>query len=215
MTEKGGKAKGENCEEGILGKIIRVCFIAGGWFLLVSIVIVFTLGAVRTGVKIAEEQAGLARLYGAETVDLSFKKSGYSYTYSRENENADVDSQLLNEFNGTHGNYVVLKSKERYDALVKLAREHAMLDVENMNVDEDFFKSGVIIAVAKESLDMTSSQIKRVYRDEGYNVYLDAEETKSDVPVTSDDYIYGQISFIKLENVKPNSVTISTFVPEK
>ncbi len=211
MSEKGGTKKSSAKKASGVDSASRVATIGGIWAIVVAIVAIIGLGSFIAGYNYgANGTIGIFSSNSANEYEMSYKRAGLAYTYGRENENEDVDSQLLNEFNGSHDRIAIINSKERYDALLKLAKEHSMLDSDliDYDVDENFFKSGSVIAISAESTDLTTTTIKNVLRDDKYNVTIQTEESEAQATITSNDYIYGQVYFIKIDNVKPKSVKI-------
>lgn len=210
MSAKGGK-KSTTKAASKIDAASRVTAISGAWAFIIAAAVVVGLGSFVAGYYTGSNgNVGFFNGRSDEVLDMNYKSAGIAYTYNRANQNEDVDSQLLNEFNGTHGNYVVISSKERYDALVKLAKDHSMTDSDliDYSLNDDFFKSGSVVAISAETLDLSTTGIKRVYRDDKYNVTIEVDKTEPQAGITSDSYIYGQVYFVKIENVTPKSVQL-------
>ena len=90
-------------------------------------------------------------------------------------------------------------------SFVKISGEEANF-AEELGINDDFFDSGSVIAVAIEDPYIASLQPTKVSRDESYGLEIRLYRTNLEAEVTPP--LAGYLNLIKVENVQPREITL-------
>ena len=184
------------------GVILGACFIFA---------VVFA--AVRLGAsEFFRENPEQAKSDGEEVLLLSYKEESLLYSLG-DKEEKDSGSYLLEDY-GLSGDSIQLEItrlsqlnslQESYNKFADEAVDFAML----LGVNEEFFDSGSVIAVAVEGKYIGSLQTIKLSRDENYGLSINMLRTNlTDEHFTTTPQLAGYLNLIKVENVQPKQLTV-------
>lgn len=184
------------------GIILGACFIFA---------VVFA--AVRLGAsEFFRENPEQAKSDGEELLLLSYKEESLLYSLG-DKEEKDSGSYLLEDYglSGDSGQLVITRLsqlnslQESYNKFADEAVDFAML----LGVNEEFFDSGSVIAVAVEGKYIGSLQTIKLSRDENYGLSINMLRTNlTDEHFTTTPQLAGYLNLIKVENVQPKQLTV-------
>lgn len=184
------------------GVILGACFIFA---------VVFA--AVRLGAsEFFRESPEQAKSDGEELLLLSYKEESLLYSLG-DKEEKDSGSYLFEDYglSGDSGQLVITRLsqlnslQESYNKFADGAVDFAML----LGVNEEFFDSGSVIAVAVEGRYIGSLQTIKLSRDENYGLSINMLRTNlTDEYFASTPQLAGYLNLIKVENVQPKQLTV-------
>ncbi len=184
------------------GVILGACFIFA---------VVFA--AVRLGAsEFFRENPEQAKSDGEELLLLSYKEESLLYSLG-DKEEKDSGSYLFEDYglSGDSEQLVITRLsqlnslQESYNKFADEAVDFAML----LGVNEEFFDSGSVIAVAVEGRYIGSLQTIKLSRDENYGLSINMLRTNlTDEYFASTPQLAGYLNLIKVENVQPKQLTV-------
>lgn len=186
----------------IFGTLLGACFIFA---------VVFA--AVRLGASdFFKEKPQEARTGGTDIMLLSYKEESLLYTLG-DKEPKESGSYLFADYGlSDDAEYLVIT---RLTQLNNLQASYNKLSGSEMNfemmlgVDENFFDSGSVIAVAVEGRYIGSLQTTKLSRDEQFGLNINMLQTNLDnVDFVTKPQLAGYLNLIKVENVQPKQLTV-------
>lgn len=217
MDEKGGEQGDSNHKIStnyINSKIIITVVIA------VLFGLAFVVGLIAFGYHLANggnRSSGNSSGAGApavvENIEVKYSTKHASYTPVRPDGSANYKSELLHSIGVNDADYAIIRSSSELDEFLTAVNTHSNFKYGQFaySVDDDFFKSGTIIVVAKEEMSLFDTRVNGVSRDENYNVSISMNYT-----IDSSMLEYGgEFMLLKIENIQPKSVTVDWSMEER
>lgn len=184
------------------GVILGACFIFA---------VVFA--AVRLGAsEFFRENPEQAKSDGEELLLLSYKEESLLYSLG-DKEEKESGSYLFEDYglSGDSEQLVITRLsqlnslQESYNKFADGAVDFATL----LGVNEEFFDSGSVIAVAVEGKYIGSLQTIKLSRDENYGLSINMLRTNlTDEHFATTPQLAGYLNLIKVENVQPKQLTV-------
>ena len=212
MEEKGGESSQNN--EKAVSKNYVDSKIAMTTILVVVFGAVFVLGLVLIGIQVSnrctnntDEQSGQTAVGPImESIEVD-----YDSVYVDYNAPSSDSEEATNSFLALNGvkdeEYAIIHSSSELDDFVDAINSVKADDGAPFvySVGSDFFKTGSIIAVAKEAAGFNVMDIEKVTRDESYNIHIDGSYSR----FRGNSSVSGGVTLIQIQNIQPKTVTIS------
>ena len=144
----------------------------------------------------------------SEIIDVDYKAGVLSYGLGDKEPSKNDAGYLLQSY-GVTENYAVIKSMSQLERLQKLYQAQYFADIDfasYIGVDSSFFTSGSVIAITKESKDLSRLTVSSVFRDEKYNL---SATLKQDYLANEGSELKGNLVLIKVENIQPKKVNVN------
>ncbi len=156
---------------------------------------------VQTGIdNRKEEKKKTEEIVTINSVD--FSAASFDYTVPSDSESKNY---LINTIDGTEDDYLVINSKSKLEDVINAIRGASSSADISYSVDDAFFNSGSIIAVAREGKKLSDFEVRTVTRDADYNLQLDATEKYNG---EDENTVAGRVVFVKISNIQPKSIEV-------
>lgn len=212
MGEKGGPDdySGENLKNSINSKIILTAIIS------VLIGAAFILIFIFTGMQISHKYDQSQKPATAnnktpeveQVIELEYDSYEYGYTADSEYSATEHYRNLVFELLDAKSDYILIDNTDKLAEVldvIALVNDNRVME-RPQGLDEEFFMSGSVIAVGVQDRGLSSSDISGVHRDANYNIFITLNKVAASDTI---NYI-GKVYLIKLPNIKPKSITVST-----
>lgn len=208
MDEKGGAEdkSGESLKNSINSKIILTAIMT------VLIGMAFILMMIFAGVQISQkyEQGEKPVVQKEPEVEqvIELEHTAYKYEYGADSEYSESNhvQNLVFEQLDVKSNYILIDNTDRLAEVVEaISRVRGSEVTEMPNIEDDFFTSGVIIAVGVQDRGLSRASVEAVHRDANYNIFV----TMNKVANLDTMSYSGVIFLIKLPNIQPKTINVS------
>ena len=212
MEEKGGNTEGEN-------KNISANYVNPKMAIYAIVVVVLGIGILATmiflGIGVANSQQPTNENPPIsnndnpvlESIKIEYDETQMRYWPSQEYTDKYRNS-LMHRYGVDDQEYAIIRTNNELDDFISAVNySEDGSAVENpftYSVNDEFFKTGVIIAIAKEDAGLESMSVDEVYRDENYNLQIYANYSSPSDTMTK----YGKFSLLQIQNIQPKSVEI-------
>ena len=159
------------------------------------------------GIKSIEAESSIAITRDNEdyeTVKYESEEIAYSANANCVDE-VDSNACLLDVYGAKNTNYVVIKSSDQYHRFVDLAQNLVGATV-NMTIDDDYFRTGNIIAIVKEGRNVANYSLKRVERNSDYNLRIKVQQDV--LPENVETSETGHLILVKVPNIQSSDIEI-------
>ena len=201
MSEKGGKDKYIESHH-----IMLIFMIVLNFAILVLCLVFLGMQLVKREENISQMKANqTSGEYIEEIHPLRFFSLGSSMYESEDGSVEDGSSLLLGEVAG-QAEYKIIESSLELSELVNSARSvvSSPSNFDYAAVDEDFFTTGCVIAVAYEDKGLENFSVNKMTRDETGNITLVANYSSSHEV----ESIHGALTLVKIDNVQPKAISL-------
>ena len=212
MGEQGGDSNNDN-------KNISANYVNSKMIIWVLIIIILGAAFIATMIGIgigmsnskeepvAEEPADEPEKPVLESIKVEYEETSMSYAAAQE-PSTEYKNSLMHRYGVDDAEYAVIRSASELDDFVDAVNYRSDgEDVANpftYSVSDDFFKTGVIVAVAKEDAGLASMTVEDVYRNQNYNLQIYAKfASPNDTTAVS-----GIFSLIQIQNIQPKAVEL-------
>ena len=164
--------------------------------------------AVYAGMKV-----GLVDAYGNSTttegakniavINISYNSQAYHFASSESCLGGDTAQCLMGKYAADSKSYAIIKSSDQLKRFMDITNAYGGQEY-TANVPEDFFYSGSIIALTKESKDYEDFAVTNVYRDENYNLHIKAKTAKSATPEANNTSAH--VVLLSVPNIQPKEI---------
>jgi hypothetical protein len=206
MSEKGGKNLDAD------GKFIETRHMLLIFMIVLNIVVI-ALCLVFLGMQLIKRQADMAGIktgddeYIEEIKPISYELLGI-YNYQPNDSGAIGANFLSGQVIGDAEYQVIRKASDLSDIMVNLRNnfgEESTYAFSGTNyVDDEFLKSGSVIAIAYEKRGLESFELNKITRDENYYLTAIAKEVSNE-EIEGD---YGTLVLVKIQNIQPKAINI-------
>lgn len=215
LAIEGGDASAERRNKAFVSNSkVRIIFLTFfGVILGACFIFAVVFAAVRLGAsEFFRENPEQAKSDGEELLLLSYKEESLLYSLG-DKEEKDSGSYLFEDYglSGDSGQLVITRLsqlnslQESYNKFADGPVDLAML----LGVNEEFFDSGSVIAVAVEGKYIGSLQTIKLSRDENYGLSINMLRTNlTDEQFATAPQLAGYLNLIKVENVQPKQLTV-------
>ncbi|MBO4855445.1 hypothetical protein J5500_03525 [Candidatus Saccharibacteria bacterium] len=142
-----------------------------------------------------------------ESIKVEYDETSMSYAAPKERSN-EYKNSLMHRYGVDDAEYAIIRSSSELDdfitAVNHLSDGNDATNPFTYSVSEDFFKTGVIVAVAKEEPGLASMRIDDVYRNQNYNLQIYAHYASPYDTLT----VFGMFSLIQIQNIQPKAVEV-------
>ena len=182
-------------------------------FMIVLNLVVLVLCLVFLGMQLVRREENLAHTqlekeageYTIEIKPLRFDVLAKA-SYESTNPNQNAGTNLLSGKVVDKAEYQVIQSGSQLNDVLNTLHSASIntQEFDLVSIDESFFETGSVIAVAMEDQGLENFQVGKMTRDEnGAVTIVGSYSSNSDVEKT-----YGAIVLIKVENVQTNSIEL-------
>ena len=210
MEENGGETRGDN-------KKISANYINPKIAIYTVVVVVLGLGVLATmiyvGVNLAKSRQPVATETPAssnrdsvrESIEIEYDETKGCYAPSQEYTNAYKNS-LMHRYGVDDKEYAIIRTNSELKDFINAVNSSRSSDDEPFvyDINDDFFKTGVLIAIAKEETGLESMYASQAYRDENYNLQIYIRYIWSGDAETRN----GKFSLLQIQNIQPKNVDI-------
>lgn len=184
----------------IMTSVVCVLGIAG-------IMVLTVYFGITLGVKSIEKETNVSIMTGSSDFeDIKYESEEVSYA-AKTNCLEDVGDNdcLLTVYGIKNSNAVIIKSSDQYRRFIDVAHNSVGATV-GMTINDDFFRTGNVIAVVKEDKHVASYSLKSVERDGNYKLRVKVQKSELNDNVESSET--GHIILIKVPNIQTSDIEI-------
>lgn len=120
-------------------------------------------------------------------------------------DGSDNSKCLLDVYGAKNTNYVVIKSSDQYHRFVDLAQNLVGATV-NMTIDDDYFRTGNVIAVVKEDENVANYSLKHVERNSNYGLRIKIQQDVLSGDAEASET--GHLILVKVPNIQSTDIEI-------
>lgn len=162
---------------------------------------------INLGIKSIESESSVSIVRNSDDYEaVKYESEELAFVANSNCIEAVGDSNCLLEVYGAKDtNYVVIKSSDQYRRFIDVAHNSVGATI-NMTIEDDFFRTGNVIAVVKEDKSTASYSLKRVERDSDYGLHIRIQQDElSNNAETSET---GHLILIKVPNIQTTDIEI-------
>ena len=174
--------------------------------------VLFVLCLIFVGIRMATGKTLGGSGADAEIISINYGQQQYNYSVqdwqlSKDTKAAYVFTDLETKYSGD--NYAVINSKTQLDTLLQ-----TLNGITNQNnfyeIEESFFTSSSIIAIALEHKEYSSYNIASITRDASYNLQVNIDAIRlNDDAISETSGAYASLYLIRVPNIQPRLVDLS------
>ena len=209
MEEKGGETKNEN-------KKISTNYINSKIIIYAIVVVIFggciLVAMVFLGMNIANRQSVIEppvddgdNVTVLENIEVEYDETQGCYIPLEERAGFYTNS-LMHQYGIDNQGYAIIRSSSELKDFVNIVNMNRATEDGQFvyDVGDDFFKTGVVIAVAREDFGLASMDISHVYRNEYYSLQVYYDYKLSDDRTTKN----GKFSLLQIQNIQPKTIDL-------
>ena len=174
---------------------------------IASVMILTIYYGINMGIKSIEGEANISIVRDNdeyETVRYESEEVSYVANSNCVNKVGDNDC-LLTIYGASNTNAVNIKSSDQYKRFIEVAHNSVGATI-NMVVDDNFFRTGSVIAVVKEDKNIADYSVKSVERNAGYGLRVKIQQTELSGNVESSET--GHLVLIKVPNIQTTDIEV-------
>jgi hypothetical protein len=162
---------------------------------------------INLGIKSIEKEADVSILRTSDEYEVvKYESQEISYVANSNCINGVGDSDCLLDIYGSKDtNYINIKSGDQYRRFVDIARNSVGAEI-NLNITDDFFRTGNVVAIVKEDKSTASYSLKTVERNEDYGLRIKVQ--KSELPNNVEATDTGHLILVKIPNIQTTDIEI-------
>lgn len=174
--------------------------------------VLFVLCLIFVGIRMATGKTLGGSSADVEIISINYGQQQYNYSVqdwqlSKDTKAAYIFTDLETKYSGD--NYAVINSKTQLDTLLQ-----TLNGITNQNnfyeIEESFFTSSSIIAIALEHKEYSSYNIASITRDASYNLQVNIDAIRlNDDAISETSGAYASLYLIRVPNIQPRLVDLS------
>lgn len=174
--------------------------------------VLFVLCLIFVGIRMATGKTLGGSSADVEIISINYGQQQYNYSVqdwqlSKDTKAAYIFTDLETKYSGD--NYAVINSKTQLDTLLQ-----TLNGITNQNnfyeIEESFFTSSSIIAIALEHKEYSSYNIASITRDASYNLQVNIDAIRlNDDAISETSGAYASLYLIRVPNIQPRLVGLS------
>ena len=186
----------------IMTSVVCVLGIAGIMLLTVYF-------GITVGIKSIENAADVSIMTGSnEFEDVKYESEEVTYTANSNCINGSEDNDCLMTVYGIKdADYAIIKSADQYRRLVDVARNSVGANI-SMTIEDDFFRTGNVIAVVNEGKRIAGYSLKSVERDGNYKLRIKVQLDELPENIEAEASETGHLILIKVPNIQTGNIEI-------
>lgn len=209
MGKKGGAE--DNSSESLAKSINTKIILTTIMFVLIgaAFVLMMIFAGIQVSQKYEQNEAAINQKEPEVERVIELEYEAYEYTFGTDSEYSKTNhsQNLVFEQLDEKGKYILIDSAEKLgDVLDAITRVRGGTNTEMPKIEEDFFSTGALIAVGVQDRGFSDGSVAGVHRDADNNVFI---TLRSVAPYDTMSY-GGAIYLIKIPNIQPNTINVST-----
>lgn len=207
MTTKKKKTNvAEDLIKAITPRMIIISTLSAGGAMLAMLLAIYA--GMKVGIVDASNHNEAANSRDVAVINISYNSQSYHFASNELCLSGEASQCLMNQYSASDKDYAIIKSNDQLSRMVNIMNSYSGAGgAYSVNIPEDFFYSGSVVAIVKEDKKYDDLVVTNVYRDEKYNLHVDAkvdESANPDANVAS-----AHVVLLSIPNIQPKEVYLS------